>query len=319
MTLLLAMCALAVAARTDISGSPAAPIPAWAEPPPALLDSDQMFALAEAAERRGDVAVARAAYRALTSDPLMAVRNEARFQLAAQEARSGRRSAAASLMRQILDEQPGAQRVRLELARMLDLMGDDNGARRLLREARAGDLPPEVVRLIDRYSAALRASRPFGGSIDVAIAPDSNINRATRDDTLATVIGDFILDDAARPRSGIGVQTVGHSFGRLHLSGSAGLLTRLSGAADLYRKRDFNSMTIGLSAGPELTLGRDRLAIEAGVRRRWLGGRTLTSHVSLGASLLHPMAFRSDGERRAHRPSPQSAARRKELRSIARI
>ena len=284
-----ALCALAAVAGAGISGSGGAQVPGRAEPPPAVFDSHQMFALAEAAERRGDVAVAQAAYRALTRDPLMAIRNEARFRLAAREARGGRHAAAASLLRQILDEQPDAQRVRLELARMLDLMGDENGARRLLREARAGRLPPEVVRLVDRYSAALRARKPFGGSIDFAIAPDSNINRATRDETLGTVIGDFILDDAARQRSGIGVQLTGHGYGRLHLSGSVGLLTRLSGAADLYRKRDFNSMTIGLSAGPEFTVRKDRLAIEAGVRRRWLGGQALISHVSVGASLLHPL------------------------------
>ena len=273
----------------------ASPRPAAAAIAPApvitgrLLTSNEMFGLAEAADRRGDPAVAEAAYRALTEDPVLAVRSEARFRLAMKLARNGGYARSAMLLRRILDEEPGALRVRLELARMLDLMGDEDGARRLLREAQAAGLPPDVVRFVDRYSAALRARKPFGGSIDLAIAPDSNINRATRGDTLGTVIGDFVLDDDAKQRSGVGLAIHGQVYRRFRLSERASLLARLSGAADIYRKGDFSTVALGISVGPEFLLGRDRLAIDAGATRRMLGGKPLSSTVTLGASLLHPL------------------------------
>src|SRR6185369_6860231 len=102
---------------------------------------------------------------------------------------------AAVEMRRILDEQPGAARVRLELARIDAQLGNLSAARRELRAAQAAGLPPEVERAVRFYATALQASRPFGGSIELALAPDSNINRATRADTLGTVIGNFTLND----------------------------------------------------------------------------------------------------------------------------
>ena len=70
-------------------------------------------------------------------------------------------------------------------------------------------------RLVDRYSAALRAQKPLGASFELAIAPDSNINRATRSDTLGTVLGDFTLNQDAQARSGVGLALRGQVYGRL--------------------------------------------------------------------------------------------------------
>lgn len=55
------------------------------------------------------------------------------------------------------------------MARALELIGDEAGARRALRKAQAGGLPTEVARFVDRYSAALRARKPFGASLEIAL------------------------------------------------------------------------------------------------------------------------------------------------------
>ena len=87
-------------------------------------------------------------------------------------------------------------------------MGDKDGAWRQLRAVRAR--PSVRCRaLVDRYSEALRAARPFGMSFEFALAPDSNINRATRSDTLGTVLGDFTIDDDARPSRALAWLSVG--------------------------------------------------------------------------------------------------------------
>lgn len=261
--------------------------------PRVLVSSSQLFALAEEAQARGDARTAETAYRALAANPDLPIRTEARFRLGMMVGKAGRQTEAAVLFRQILDEQPKAQRVRLELAQILDQLGDESGARRALREVQAGGLPADVVRLVDRYSAALRAQKPFGANFEAAFAPDSNINRATRSDTLGTVIGDFILDEQARQKSGVGAALRGQVYARIRLSETAGLLGRVSGTADLYRESDFNDRALALSAGPELRLGRDRLSAEASRTWRWFGGELFLRSTTLGLTYLRPLGRRS--------------------------
>lgn len=269
------------AGATD-TGSPDAP-------KTASVSADQVLAIADAARARGYFATAETAYRALFADSSIDVRSEARFRLAMMFVALRRVPDAAMLLRTILDEQPDALRVRLELVRVLDLMGDDGGARRALREAQAGGLPPDVARLVDRYSAALRAQKRFGASIDVALAPDSNINRATRSDTLGTVLGDFVLDEDARQRSGIGLALRGQAYARQRLSSELNLSGRISGSADLYREGAFNDLAVAAAAGPEIRSGSDRIYLEAGGIWRWSGGKSYSRAATISASYLHPL------------------------------
>jgi tetratricopeptide (TPR) repeat protein len=249
----------------------------------------QLFALAEEALKQGDMRTAEAAYKALATNPDRQIRSEARFRLGMVYAGARRLTDAASLFRQILDEQPKAQRVRLELARTLDVMGDEAGARRALREAQAGDLPADVARFVDRYSAALRATKPVGASFEIALAPDSNINRATRSDTLGTVLGDFTLDSDAKQRSGVGLAIGGQAYGRARLSDETNLLVRLSGKGDLYRQDAFNDIGLSVAAGPELRFGRSRVSADASMTWRWFGGTPYSRTASAAVNFLHPL------------------------------
>src|SRR5258706_7443711 len=273
--------------------APAAHADPTGEPPSAeraQLSTAQWFALAEAARARGDIKVAESAYRVLEGDPAPYIRNEARFRLGLMYAALARLAEAASLFRQILDVQPDAQRVRLELARVLDRLGDESGAPRALREAQGGGLPPDVARVVDQYSAALRAQKPFGASLELAIAPDSNINRATRSDTLGTTLGDFKLSEDARQRSGIGFALRGQAYGRTPTGSRVNLLARLSGAAELYGRGAFNDISLGVSGGPEFRLGADRLTGEGGVTWRWFGGAPYSTTPNLALDYLHPLS-----------------------------
>ncbi len=215
------------------------------------LTAPQLFELADRARDSGDFATAETAYRALADNPDIDLRNEARFRLALMLAdREHKLKDAALILRRILDERPNAQRVRLELARVQAMMGDLGAARREMRAAQAGGLPPDVERMVRFYAAALKARKPFGGSLDVALAPDSNINRATRSNTLGTVIGDFTLDQDAKARSGLGLALRGQTYFRTPLEKNATLLVRANGSGDLYRDERFDDILIGIQAGP---------------------------------------------------------------------
>ena len=147
----------------------------------------QLFALADAARAHGDFDTAGTAYRALARHSGLQLRTEARFRLGMMLADNERRYREAAVeFRRILDETPHATRVRLELARMNALLGEASVAQRELRSAAADGLPPEVAQTVRFYTNALEARRKIGGGFEIALAPDSNVNRATRSSSLTT-------------------------------------------------------------------------------------------------------------------------------------
>jgi tetratricopeptide (TPR) repeat protein len=253
------------------------------------VSAAQLFQLAEAASAKGDQDTAERAYKALIGDPSQEVRLEARFRLAMLEHKRGNLARAATLLRQVVDHRPDAVPVRLELASLLDRMGDKEGAWRQVRAAQAAGLPPSVARIVDRYSEALRAQRPFGASLEIALAPDSNINRATRSDTLGTVLGDFEISDDGKASSGTGLSLHAQTYRRFGLGDDASLLMRFSAAADLYRKSEFNDLAADVAIGPEFGLGRDRLQMELGATQRWFGQKPFMRSERVAATFSHPL------------------------------
>ncbi|NJC04373.1 hypothetical protein GGQ97_000166 [Sphingomonas kaistensis] len=252
----------------------------------------QLFDVAARMEAAGQQAEAETAYRALATNPDIELRTEARFRLASLLAKQGRKRDAALLLRQILDEKPDAQRVRLELTSLLAELGDLSSARRELRAISAGPLPPEVRLLVERSALALRSVKPFGASLQLGLASDSNINRATRSDTLGTVIGDFALNDDARETSGTGLRAEGQVYARLRL-GRHNLTISSGTSASLYREEQFNDVALSLRAGPELALGPRRLSLALTGARRWFGGDFLSDQAGLAADVLQPLGPRT--------------------------
>ena len=181
-------------------------------------NATELFNFAEQLARRGATEQAERILIALTGNPDADVRNEARFRHAKLRELRGDTVSAAVMLRRIIEEKPGSVPVRLELAGILDRMGDKEGAWRQIRAVQSAGLPPAVARLVDRYSEALRAQRPFGASFEIALAPDSNINRATRSDTLGTVLGDFRIDKTSKARSGTGLLLNAQAYRRIELS-----------------------------------------------------------------------------------------------------
>lgn len=231
----------------------------------------QLFELAGQLETRGQVDRAASILTVLESDPDPDIRNEARYRRALLLGRSGQHREAALILRRVVDERPNATAARLQLATTYQALGDEESAWRELRAIRSSELPPSVARFVDRISASLQASKPFGAQLEVSLAPDSNINRATRSDTLGTVIGDFTLDEDAKAKSGVGAALRGLAHARLDLSEGLALEARADTEAHFYRDKDFNDIAVDLSMGPEFRLGPSRLGLEVGAIQRWFG------------------------------------------------
>jgi hypothetical protein len=268
--------------------------PAHAEARTVKATAGQMFDLAEQMVQRGKDDEADKVLELLSRDPDPQVRNEARFRRARMFKASGQLQPAALLLRRILDDKPDAAPVRIELAQLLDRMGDKDGAWRELRAAQAAGLPPAVARIVDRYSEAIRAQRPMGASFEFALAPDSNINHATRSDTLGTIFGDFDIDRKSKAKSGLGLSLRGQAFRRFGFGNSdTNLLARASVSGDLYRKSDFNDVGVDAAIGPELHVGRNQLNFELGATQRWYGQKPFARSVRAALGWVRPLGRRT--------------------------
>lgn len=257
------------------------------------LDPAGVFAAAAEAERGGRPEEALVLLDALTRDRDGEVRAEALYRRAMLLDALGRSAAAAAMLRRLLDEKPDAASVRLELARILLARGDAEGARRALRQAQAGVLPADVAAVVDQFAAALRTTRPFGGSFQLAVAPDSNVNRATDARTLDTVIAPLTLSRAARSQSGLGVRASGTAFARIAVGDTLSLLPRVSGSGSFYRQRMFDDASASALVGLEWVSGRDRVTPSAGPGWRWYGGSLYARTNTAALDWLHPMGRRA--------------------------
>ncbi|MFL6755880.1 MAG: tetratricopeptide repeat protein [Sphingomicrobium sp.] len=119
------------------------------------VDTGRLVSVAEVACIMGDTATAERVYQLLMYEPSQETRLEARFQLAMLKNARGELKEAAVLLSQILDHRPNATRTRLELAGVLNRMGDKEGAWRQMRAIRTEELSAEEAQVIDYYSDVL--------------------------------------------------------------------------------------------------------------------------------------------------------------------
>lgn len=285
MLTLFAIFALAQAAPA--ARAPAAPAPSdiCAGENCVQTGAAQLFALAEELYAAGDLAGTAQILVALTQDKHPELRAEARFRLAAVREKQSDLAGAAQALRDLLAEQPGANPARLELARILARLGKASEARAQLARAEAAGLPPEVEATVRRFSSALQSRKRRGLSLDFASGPDSNINRATGDRFVDTIIAPFALDPDARAQSGIGFSFGATAFSRDDPFG-IGLVSRAGVHADLFGKARFNDIQVNLDSGPEIAtpLGRMRPALT--YERRWYGGDPYSTGIGGAVNLL---------------------------------
>jgi hypothetical protein len=134
----------------------------------------------------------------------------------------------------------------------------------------------------------LRHDAPYGGSFELAFAPDSNINRSTRSDTVTAFGLPFTLDEGSRGRSGVGLAFAGQLFGRLPM-GDHRLTVALSGQGNLYKHRAANQTFTTLSAGPQFRFGNTQVSASAIASRGWQGGNHASDSYGIDAKARFPL------------------------------
>lgn len=231
----------------------------------------ELFALADRLFASGDHSAAEQFLLAITQDRHPELRAEAWFRIAAVREARGDLTGAAEALRKVLAEQPGAQRARLELARILSRLGDTKAAGAELATAERAGLPAEVEQIVRQFRTSLAPPRRRGLTLELAGGPDSNINRATASQFVDTIIAPFELDPNARKRSGIGLSASIQGWTQNRLA-RLELISRATLRADLFDASRFNDIQLGADSGPQWQGRWGRLRPALLIERRWFGG-----------------------------------------------
>jgi hypothetical protein len=107
------------------------------------------------------------------------------------------------------------------------------------------------------------------------------------------VIGDFELSEDAQAQSGVGLSLKGQGYARLPVDAKTDVLLRVNLAGDLYRKSEFDDVTLSLQAGPQFASGRDRLALSLTGGHRWYGLDPYATFYGVSGNWDHPIGDRS--------------------------
>ena len=194
------------------------------------------------------------------------------------DARDDLRDKAIAAFRMILVNRPDLVRVRLELARVFFLKGQDGLARRHFEAVLAGGVPPPVAANIRQFLAAMQARKRLTGYFGLAVAPDSNLNAASESEIIYidTAFGrlPFTREGDFGARSGFGLSVWGGGEVQHRDPSNDRLWLRIGAdtAVREYPGGDFDQLFLAAHAGPRWLAGpRTEISLLATAQRQWLG------------------------------------------------
>ena len=182
---------------------------------------------------------------------------------------------AINAFRKILINRPGLVRVRLELARAFFLKGEDGLSREHFERVLAGKPPPAVVSNVRRYLNVIRARRQWSAYFGFTLAPDTNINTASDEETIYLNIAGqllpFVREGDFGAKSGVGALLWGGWEYQQPLSERL----RLRMGADIsrreYEEKRFDQTFISAHSGPRWLAGRNtEMSLLASANHRWV-------------------------------------------------
>lgn len=195
----------------------------------------------------------------------------------------GQHARAVQAFRDALAIRPEVVRIRLELARTLFIMGDDEAARFHFERSLAAELPEQVADNVRDFLARIRQRRGWQFDLSLGYLSDSNANNASRLDTLQIDGLVFQLDERARQATGEGMLvnvSAGYTDERgLHAWGQ---LQRQD-----YTRSEFDDMQLRFGGGFR----------QAGGRGEWFVGPLLGWREYGNAAYSREIGLRASGRR----------------------
>ena len=206
----------------------------------------------------------------------------------AEEGRDALLDGAIAAFREMLIDQPGLVRVRLELGRAFFLKREDDLARQHFEAVLAGGVPQPVAINVVRFLNQIRARRRWSFNVGFALAPDSNIGSGSAERTIYVPFGGidlpFVRNAEELTTSGIGVSVWGGAEYQVPLAERLRLRAGGQFARREYERSQFDQFFLAAHLGPRWLVDREtELSLLASARQRWTG--TAPDNRELGARL----------------------------------
>ena len=255
-----------------------------------------------------DAGRAETAYRLLRRAAIEASGNGAdtaalRFLAARALLAGGHYSQAAHVLRRLAEDRPGLDRIILDYAEVLFVLGRDEESEEAFRGILAKDeLPLPVRRNVEGFLERIRARQRLRYDFDVGFWHDDNVNHAPDDETVAIpALGGARFTVASQPMSAWVVRTRALLRWRETLteSGLTQMETRASIARNTALGASAHSRTaVRASTGPLMHYYMEiadrrypgRLRANLGVERRWRGGKGYAADLRFGIGLEQSVA-----------------------------
>ncbi len=284
------------AALLFVPGLLQAELVATPAPPPYSQPENDQLSAATRAIVRGDEAQAVSIYRTLEQDDNIDLRCEARVRHAQLMIAKSSFSRAAVLLRATLDERPDWQRARLMMAHVLARLGREPSARRELRQAQVTPMPTALVPQVDTFADDLLKVPPIAGTIEVAFAPNSNIDRASSATLLNPEVLPFSLTKSPPVPSGTGLRL--SSFINAYLPVSSRILAtaRLTLHDHFYQAGRYNDHVGTAEIGGVAQWHRERLRATVGETLRVYGASLNSKTAFIAVNWLSDVGPRSQLE-----------------------
>jgi outer membrane protein len=181
---------------------------------------------------------------------------EALFLQAQLDGLRGDYNGAIKIYREMLVDNPGLTRVRLELGRALYLDHQYTESIYQFHLALAGDVPPEVVSNVNVFLGNALRERNWTASIGVAMIGSTNINQAPSTGTVNILGLPFQLSPQAHTQAGIGIAPALSGEYDFPLDTNWKWRNLGSFYTVQYGGRDFSDLFYTLASGPQVFLGR---------------------------------------------------------------
>ena len=200
---------------------------------------------------------------------------------------------AITVLRQILIDQPGLMRVRLELARAFFYKKEDRLSRKHFERVLAGKPPEPVIANVQRFLNEMRARRNWSVYFGMALAPRSNIGR-TSDSEIIEIFGlPFRRDEDDLETSGIGLSIWTGGDYQFPINPRLQFQLGTDLAREEYPGNRFDQTFVSVDAGPRWLMNpKTIVSLAADARQRWLSTTPYYLDLGLRAKVQHRLSQR---------------------------
>lgn len=210
--------------------------------------------------------------------------------------RTGRVHEGVFALERVIARRPGFARARLELARGYFLLEEDRRAREHFEAALAQEPPAPVAATIEDYLQAMRRradrySTVVRGHLEIGGGYDTNVNSATSADTVDSVLGPLVLDDAGKAREDAFTRLAGGVEVSRPVSGNATVFAMAGGESRAHPDEDdFDIGRVDGRVGTVLHGARTRTTLALRAQRFYVAGESYQDLVGVSADLRYRLS-----------------------------